>query len=196
VDFIRVQPWYEFDFFDRLVKLWTGTGWWGPDMLRKWERKYALTSEYASKAVYGWLIKKATKASYDEPLPVTAVVVDRLPEGIESELPELKVLQRLPDGSVLITLPRYEAFKQYSATLAKRGARFREIAGNRTVILVTTLVPASWAPAAEDRILFTQPIITQPALKRVALIVPVASLAATLTHLGERGYELEHVYDY
>ena len=94
VDFIRVNPWYDYDFLDKLARLWTQTGWWGPDLLRKWERKYALTTEYAIKAVYGWLIMKATKASYEAPLLVTAVVVDRLPARIDKELPELKEIGR------------------------------------------------------------------------------------------------------
>jgi hypothetical protein len=45
-------------------------------------------------------------------------------------------------------------------------------------------------------VLFTQPIITQPGKKSVALAVPVGSLAASLNHLRERGFQLEHVYDY
>jgi hypothetical protein len=197
VDFIRVQPWYEYDFLGKLAELWTRTGWWGPDLLRKWERKYALTTEYSIKAVYGWLIKKATKASYDEPLPVTAVLVDRLPADAETELPDLKVLRRFPDGSALITVPRYYAFKRHASFLARRGAGFVEIAGNRSAILVSALVPESLEPPAGDlKVLFTQPILTQPALKRVALVVPVSSLAATLNRLSEPGLELEHVYDY
>jgi len=197
VDFIRVQPWYEYDFKDKLVKLWTQTGLWGPDMLRKWERKYALTTEYGAKAFYGWIIKLGTKASYDAPLPVTAVLLDRLPEGVEAGLPELKVLRRLPDGTVLITVPRYEAFKQYSAALARAGAGFREIAGNRSVILVSLLVPAAWQPDPEGpNVLFTQPIITQPGRKRVALVVPVSLLAVTLKAVPEDSDQLEHVYDY
>jgi hypothetical protein len=52
VDFIRVLPFYEFDFSDKLFKLWTETRLWGPNPVRKWERKYALTTEYGIKAVY------------------------------------------------------------------------------------------------------------------------------------------------
>ena len=177
--------------------MWTQTGLAGPDLLRKWERKYALTTEYGMKAIYGWLIKQATQASFEAPVPVTAVLVDRLPEGIEKELPDLKVLERRPDGAILITVPRYQAFSDYSAALAKRGVGFQEIAGNRTVILVSALVPRRWEPGGGDvKLLFTQPVITQPAVKRVALVVPVASLAAMLNALSGPGIELEHVYDY
>ena len=60
VEFIRETPWYEFDFFGKLKELWTQTSLFGPDMIRKWERKYALTTEYSIKAAYAWLIAKMT----------------------------------------------------------------------------------------------------------------------------------------
>jgi hypothetical protein len=123
------------------------------------------------------------------------VWVDRLPGGIEGELRDLTVLQRLPDGSALITVPRYEAFKVYSSKLAERGATFREIAGNRGEILVSALVPAAWTPAAGQHVLFTQPVLTRPAEKRVALTVAVPDLHTLLNRIRSEGDVLEHVYD-
>jgi hypothetical protein len=197
VDFIRVLPWYEYDFKGKLVGLWRETGWRGPDAIRRWERKYALTSEYGIKAVYGWLIKKATKASYDAPLMVTAVVVDRLPADLGKDFPDLKVLQRFQDRSALVTVPRYDAFTRYASELARRGSNFREIAGNRSIILLSVLAPRTWeASVAGTRVLFTQPVLTQPELKRVALVVPIASLASQLNALRSSGVRLEHVFDY
>ena len=197
VDFIRVRPFYEYDFLDDLISLWKETSFVGPDMLRKWERKYALTTEYVTKAIYGWFIKKATQASYDAALDVTAVVINRLPPDIDSELPQLKLLESFPDGSALVTVPRYEAFKTYSLALAKRGIEFQEIAGNRSVILVSALVPREWTPGDDQsEVLFTQPILTKTALKRVALVVSVAQLATVLRKLDDSGLVIEHVYDY
>ena len=188
VDFIRVLPWYEFDFTGRLAKLWRDTPAWGPDPLRKWERRYALTTEYAIKAVYGYLIKVGTKASYGDELLVTAVVVDKLPKGIQKDLPELKILDEKQN---LVLVPRYDAFMRQASTLAKRGARFREIAGNDSIILVSVLSRNDF-----DKPLFEQPILTQPGWKRIALVVPVGELAAFLNGLDARGALLEHVYDY
>src|SRR5215475_4945429 len=197
VDFIRARPFYEYDFLGKAPRLWKETSLWGPDMLRKWERKYALTTEYLAKGIYSWIIKKATQASYDPTIDVTAVLIDRLPAGIETELPELRVLQHFPDGSALITLPRYDTFKVYSMALAKHGCNFLEIAGNRSVILVSALVPRDWVPTAnEPEVLFTQPMLTQPALKRVALVATVPTLGATLNSLNNSGFQIEHVYDY
>ncbi len=197
VDFIRRRPWYEYDFSGELARLWKETRLVGPGFLRKWERKYALSTEYGVKAIYGWLLGRASQAAYGEARPVTAVLLDRLPGGLERELPELETLETLPDGSVLVTIPRYYDFRRYAATLAAHGASFQEIAGNRTVILVTALVPAAWAPAAgEGTVLFTQPLLTEPGRKRVALVVPVAALASVLERFRKDGYDLEHVYDY
>jgi hypothetical protein len=169
VDFIRVSPWYEFDFTSRLAKLWTATPMFGPDMIRKWERKWALTSEYASKAIYGWAIKKATKAAYEDPLPSTAVVTDR--------------------GDVLM-LPRYEAFMPAAIKLAQSGAQFHEIAGNSDVILISVLVPSG--TAASDRLVLRQPILTRPGTERLLLSVPIKSLSSTLL----RYPHVEHVFDF
>lgn len=196
VDFIRVLPWYEFDFVKPLKMLWTGVDYSGPDLIRKWERRYALTTEFGIKAIYAWLIKQATGAAYEPALLVTAVVIDRLPDGLEKELPDLKVLQRLPDGAVLALVPRYEAFKVYASALARRGVQFREIAGNRDVLLVSALVPSDWQPGVNDKILFIQPVITRPAEKRVALVTTVPHLTALLNRLNVSGSQLEHVYDY
>ena len=196
VDFIRDRPWYEFDFATPLRELWTAPA-FGPGMVRKWERRYALTTEYAVKGAYAWLLGLGTAAAYGAEVPSTAVHVDRLPPGIETELPRMVVLERFGDGSALVTLPRYDDFKDHAATLAARGASFVEIAGNRSVILLSALVPSDWtSPVPESRLLFTQPLLTQPGRKRVVLVVPVACLAETLRALGQGGHELEHVYDY
>src|SRR6185503_16301554 len=69
VDFIRKEPWYLFDFTGALKGLWR-------DTTRKWERRYALSTEYLVKAGYGWLIKLGTRSVYDVALLTTQVVAD------------------------------------------------------------------------------------------------------------------------
>jgi hypothetical protein len=193
VDFIRVYPWYEFDFLEPLNRLWRQPA-VGPGMPRKWERRYALTTEYLVKGGYGWLIRKATKASYDEPLPVTAVIVRSLPESFTPPR-DASLVERRPDGLALLLLPRYQAFTEHATALARQGAAFEEIAGNRSVILVSALIPAG-KPLPAGKILFTQPIITRPGSRRVALVVPVPELSERLLALQSSGAMLEHVFDY
>lgn len=203
VDFIRVQPWYEFDFLTALRRVWTS----GPasdeeSVLRRWERRWFLTHEYGVKAAYGWLIKKATKAAYEEPLPVTAIVLDRSPPATVAGAPDLRCLSALspPNGS-LCTIPRYEAFNQHAQALAQQGLNFVEIAGNRGDILVSL-----WHPTADAigqlhetpgaRPLFEQPLITKPGLHRHVIAVPVGELAEALRLWRGQGLKIEHVYDY
>jgi hypothetical protein len=195
VDFIRISPWYQFDFIARLKGLWRQTTPTGPHMLRKWERKYALTTEYLVKAIYGKLIAIATSGAYDAPIPTTSVVVDRWP-----------VCDRTPAGVIvggtgsggetILALPRYEPFRAPAVALARCGAGFREIAGNRTIILLSAIGAAS-APAPPDSmVMMRQPIITRPGRERIVLIVPVVRLASVLNGLDSDGLALEHIFDY
>jgi hypothetical protein len=197
VDFIRVRPWYEFDFLRALRGLWADTPLFGRHLLRKWERRYALTSEYLAKALYGWLIGRATRSAYAAESTVTAVVVDALPAGVQAELPALRVLTREADGRALLHVPRYQAFQDHALALARHGARFEEIAGNRGEILVSALVPRGFRPSpGAKRLLFAQPLLTQPQTERLVLTVPVPELHAALVELATPPRRLEHVYDY
>jgi hypothetical protein len=197
VEFIRVRPWYEFDFLGRLARLWRETGALGRDLPRKWERKLALTHEYVAKAGYAWLIGQATRAAYEAESTVTAVVLEGLPPGAQAGLPRLQVLAQLPDGLVLATVPRYAAFGEHALALARAGARFREIAGNRSVILVTALVPdPARLQGLPGELLFREPLLTQPGVQRLALVVPVERLHEALPALARPPARLEHVYDY
>jgi hypothetical protein len=46
------------------------------------------------------------------------------------------------------------------------------------------------------RVLFTQPILTEPGRERVVLAIPVTGLADVLRAARADGSRLEHVYDY
>lgn len=197
VDFLGTAPWYEFDFKSRLGRLWRETSLFGPHPLRKWERKYILTTELAVKTVYGWLIGLGTKTAYDPPKPTTAVVVDGLAAGITNRLPDLRILKQLPDRSSLVTLPRYAPFSTNVSALALAGCKFREVAGNTSAVLITTMAPQGQELASENfNIIFTQSIPTQPGLRRVALATPVHLLHNTLLELQKQGITIEHIYDF
>jgi len=195
VRFIRVLPWYEYDFGDKLSGLWRDTPVAGPGLVRKWERKFVLSSEYLVKMGYAKLIKLGTKSIYDEPLLVTAVVTQPPPRP-DAALRDLKVLRGLPDGAALATIPRYEAFMVYAQALADQGVDFKEIAGNSSFILVSVLAPGEWKPTAPATALLSQPILTRPGVQRVVMVVPVAQLAAQLRQWKTAKLQVEHVFDY
>jgi hypothetical protein len=190
VDFIRVRPWYEFDFWSRLKGLWATVPWRGRYPLRKWERRYALTTEYVVKAVYGRLIGIATHTVYDPASDVTAVVLQGNPCA------KVRSAQALSGGRSLAMLPRYQPFTSAATALAGCGAQFDEIAGNDTIVLVST-ISAMTAPAPPGaRLLFELPILTQPGLERRAYVVQVAGLAEFLRSAARYGLAPEHVFDY
>lgn len=194
VDFIRKEPWYLFDFQSKLEGLWTDTPLTGQDILRKWERRYALTTEYLVKASYAWLIEKATQAAYDPALMTTQVVTDRVP----STLPQgATVVRALPDGRAVLDLPRYFGFRIAATELAQEDVHLLDVAGNTSVILVTVWCPAGVAADSfGPRVLFEQPLLTTPWLKRVALVIPVPELSKFLANAPQRQLSVEHVYDY
>lgn len=195
VKFIRVLPWYEYDFGKALNGLWRDVPASGPDMVRKWERRFALTTEYAIKMGYAKLIKLGTKSVYEQPLLVTAVVAKPAPKA-DAALPDLKQVSALPDGAALVTVPRYEAFMVYSQALADQGVDFSEIAGNDSFILVSVLAPNTWKPDASLSQLLAQPILTRPGVQRALLAVPVKGLAQQLRQWKAAKLQVEHVFDY
>lgn len=195
VDFIRERPWYEFDFWARLRSLWTDVSVEGQDQLRKWERRFVLSTEYGIKMVYGQLIKFATGSVYEAAAPVTSIVVRPAPAP-DRQLPDLKVLKVLPDGRALITVPRYEAFMHYTQALAAKDIFFEEIAGNRSLLLVSLHTTPDWLPAVDAPVLLRQPILTHPGRQRVVVMIAVGSLSAKLRYWKTQGVQLEHVFDY
>ena len=196
VDFIRKEPWYLFDFGARLKGLWTDTPLFGTNMLRKLERRYALTTEYLLKAAYGQLIKLGTRAAYEPALMTTQVVVSHEPYDL-AEQPNVKLLRRLDDGRAVLELPRYYEFRLAATRLGLQDVQLQDIAGNSSVILVTVIARGNGTAAPpSSRVLFEQPILTEPGRKRVALVLPVAALSRYLVDAPRQGVEVEHVYDY
>lgn len=196
VDFIRVEPWYLFDFGRELKSLWSDTPTSGPDLIRRWERRFALTTELLVKTGYGRLITWATRSIYEAPRPVTAVVLDAMPPRDEATHPDLVVLQPAA-GAVLANVPRYQAFTDYARWLADQRVEFREIAGNDGDIVVSLLAPSAWQPEPDVRLLFEQPVLTAPGRKRSVVALPVAQLAALLRAVDRRPVlQVEHIYDY
>ena len=194
VDFIRVRPWYEFDYTGALRGLWRDVPWVGAHRLRKIERRYALTTEYGIKAAYAKLIGWGTRATYDVAAPTTAVVVRNTPVDMK----DVSWLREIAPDRALALLPRYQPFTDVSRRLATAGAEFDEIAGNRAdaLILVTVLAPQEWAPPPGATALFRQPVSTRPDISRHALTTRVGDLSSSLRTLDASKVTVEHVFDY
>ncbi|CAA9333528.1 MAG: hypothetical protein AVDCRST_MAG93-6311 [uncultured Chloroflexia bacterium] len=190
--FLHETPWYQFPFSERLSGLWSTTPGWGPNIIRKWERRFALTMEYGIKAGYGWLLGRGTQSAFS-PQDLTIAVWVRGDERRLASEPAVTVLSRDGDN-LLIAVPRYESFTQLVPRLAE-DLTFIEIAGNRT-ILVTVLAPRAWQNEDENVTqLFSKPSLTERTRQRVALDVPVEQLSHLLLTLPP-GVQFEHIYDY
>jgi hypothetical protein len=191
VRFIKDRPWYEYNFTKRLKTLWSEVPVSGGHLLRAMERRYILSSELIVKAAYGKLIGLGTKTVYDEAMPTTGVVVDSL------SISSASTGQKLPDGSTLVYLPRYDRFKDTTIPLADAGVHFKEVAGNNSAILFTVIVPDSInLNPANAKLLFTQPIASDRTKKRLAFVTTVPLLGQLLHELGGCKVFVEHVFDY
>lgn len=195
VDFIRVRPWYEFDFIAPLRQLWSHTPAWGPAPLRKWERRYLLTSEWLLKAGYATALQWATRSTFEAPAATTVVIVDHLPVQALRALPDVRILAE--DGaSTMLELPRYQAFTDRAVWLARSGAGFVEIAGNRGQVLVSVVSRRDHDAPGGTRVLIRQAIATRAGYERRVLQLPVSRLSATLVASAAAGDQVEHVFDY
>lgn len=193
VDFIRKEPWFNFDYWGKLKRLWTETTWFGPQILRKWERKYVLTSEFLFKGIYGKLMKMGSESVFGETLLNTVVLVDKLPNEITKET----VLEEFPDSTALLSLPRYAAFTPAIQQLANQGINVKEVAGNNSVILISVLTPKSTTlNIPNTQALFTQNITSKEDQQRIVLVTPVPNLCQMLRSLKKQGIVVEHIYDF
>jgi hypothetical protein len=199
VDFIRDLPWYQFDFVKQLRSLWAAAPNQEGHSIRKWERRFSLTTELLLKAGYGKLIGLATGSIYDTPLLVTSVVVtpaEALIAAKSTDFPDIKELKQLSANQALITIPRYEKFTTYARQLAQANLNFVEIAGNQTIILVSLIGPQNWAPTLTDKVLIEQPILTLKDRKRIVATVNVKDLAQALRTWSAQQVQVEHLFDY
>jgi len=194
-EFQHTVPWYDFPFAARLEALWKETPLWGLDIVRKWERRFALSAEYSLMATYAGLIRLgADKARRPEDLVIHAWI-----DGASDRLFEddrIRKIKTVGDGSYIVTLPRFEAFTPMVVALTKQGVRFREFAGNDEILLTATAPSALEFRLAAGDLLLYEPLLTNPGATRIAVKLPVESLNVVLAELARYGITLERLYDY
>jgi len=193
--FMHTVPWYEFPFAARLEALWRQTPLWGPRVLRKWERRLALSAEYGVKAVYGGLIRKATRGVYGTEDLEIYLWAENVPARVFTDARIKKVREAAP-GSYIVRIPRYEAFSEIVPALVRQGVRLREIAGNDEIFLTARARRDFRYDLEAGRLVLAEPILTEPDAQRIGVAVPVPALHAVLAGLARRGATLEHLYDY
>lgn len=193
VEFIKIDPWYKFDFMGAVKGLWTETDIFGEHFIRKMERKYSLTTEYLVKAGYATLIKYATGAAFTPPIPYSSVLINGKLDNYTDNI----ALLESKEGNDLLRLPRYGEFTTNLVTLAKENKDFIEICGNRTKITVAILPPVDFdITTYKSKVFINQPIYTNPQIKRVIYEVDIKDLGNMLRDLNNKNIKIEHIYDF
>jgi hypothetical protein len=195
-EYMHMTPWYFFPFKERLQGLWQETSLWGPDPIRKWERKLALTLEYGGKILYGGFTNLGAQATYGgaDVEKIYAVSIDVDEDMLSSDL---ELVRAVDTQRQLIRVTRFEYFSDVVPGLTERGVQFSEISGNDDILF--TLI----GPQATDydfdyaTYLFDLPILTKLEETRVAVNVRVTDIGAFLEELkGRPAVRFEHMYDY
>lgn len=193
--FMHTIPWYEFPFGAKLRGLWRDTPITGPHLLRKIERRMVLSIEYGVKAGYGFVIGKASGATYGAEDQRIHAHVDQVPAAVFSDS-SIRQVKQVGSGDYVATLPRYEAFTRSALGLAKAGGRFVDIAGNDE-ILITVLARRGISTTIPDAVLIaSRPVLTDPTMQRLAFSVRVGALREVIGHLERERATVEHLYDY
>lgn len=196
-DFIHAIPWFDFPFAEKFQALWSTTSLWGPNPIRKWERKLALSTDLLVKAGYGVVVGSGSEITFG---PVVDEYIYTVAEGVTAELlaefPNVALIEQVDDTRSLITIPRYEPFTELVPALAQRGVRFIEFSGNDQIGL-SAFAPRGWTnnlPEAE--LMFAMNVLIDPTLQRIGLNIPVAELHTVLAEMDVQGITIEHIYDY
>jgi FAD/FMN-containing dehydrogenase len=198
--FIHVRPWYEYRFWPRFQALWSELPWWGEHPVRIWERKLFLSAEYGIKALYATVIERATHTAYGVAEDRVELVLAGPRDSAAADPATIRVIESLGPEHRLVSLPRYDEFRDAIRTLAHRTGettRIEEISGN-DLIFLTGVAPAGWVYRGTDgEVNYTLPVPTEPTRVRVTMTVPVIRLLALIRTLDAEGaLRVDHIYDY
>ena len=192
--FLDTVPWYEYPFFSAVWRVWK-TPLVGPHILRKWERKLALTIGYGMKGVYGLVIGKATHAAYaPADLSIMLLVQGPLTSNALSD-PDIKIAKDFGDGTLVLEVPRYQKFSRIMQEIAHENISILDIAGGKTIV-ISASAPNIWYYDLPGILFFTQPLTVDQEHKRIVAAVPVQQLPEVIRKMAAEDVVLEHVYDY
>ena len=198
---IATKGWYEFSFMRALRGLWNEVPMSGPGILRKWERRFALSAEYLVKAAYASLIGAGTAAGYAPDELTRHVVAVGWSAPLDASIAGRAHFTKVRDldrGYALLAVPRYNPFRDALLALSDRAdsVRIAEISGSEVVTVAGT-APATWRtpPRTSVVVAYRQP--DEPSRTRMLLRVQARDLLDVLRGIREeKQFAVEHVYDY
>ena len=220
---ITTRGWYEFSFTNALGKLWSDVPMTGPGFLRKWERRFALSAEYAIKALYASVIGAGTAAGYTPDQFTRYAVVagwnDSLGVGNTASVPNtanldeavastnsasvlsdarFRTVMSLDRGYTLVAVNRYDPYRDALLALSDHSNRVRlaEISGAEFVTVSGT-APKSWQLPPRTGLVVAYAMPDDPSRTRMLLRVHVRDVLDVLAPLRNEGeFRVEHIYDY
>jgi hypothetical protein len=191
--FMHETPWYAFPFGQAFLGLWRTSE---PSAhVRHWERRFALSLEYGTKAGYAKLIGWASDTSMGPDERRLRMVLKGPPAVVAAVDPRIQPVGRIGDGLTVVEVPRYAQLTEIFSKLAAAGVDPVEVAGNDD-IFATFLLPDRTAPPPGGVQLLAMPLDDRRGWRRVGLSMKVPALATILRAVRAGGGEVEHVYDY
>jgi FAD/FMN-containing dehydrogenase len=200
VNLIEQRGWYEFGFADALKGLWAlPTS--GPGMVRKWERRFALSAEYGIKSVYATLIGLGAQSAYSADETQRQIVVAGWSDSIarpSGPLSRIKVVKRLDRGYTLVSVPRYNPFRDALMALSDYSSTIRvaELSGAE-VVTISGTAPLGWEAPPRTSVVLAHAVPTDSTRNRILMQTSARDLLDVLHQLRSEGkFETEHIYDY
>jgi hypothetical protein len=188
--FLRQTPWYKYPFERESRKLWAAPI---DGVVRGWERRVAIGTEFGVKRVYARIIGRAAAAAPAQ--LVIRSIVTGLDAAALTRIEGVKVVATRALQGIEIETPRYDLFTRILAEIARRGGSVREIAGNDD-IMVTLTIPPGGRPDVPQGTVIARMQREGFRSERLLVNVKVTELASLLKSrpIGDPG--LEHVFDY
>ena len=193
--FMHETPWYAFPFWEALDGLWRTRE--PTERLRHWERRHALSAEYALKAGYAKLIGAASGASLGRDERTLRFVARGTPESIARVDPRLKPVGRVGKDLTVVEAPRYAQFTELLEKMAASNTQLVEISGNDDIFVTLLLQPGTELPGPGTHLFTILLGDDRPNIgRRVGISTKVPELLGVIRLTRQYGGRVEHVYDY
>ena len=194
-DLIFSEAWYMFNFNDWINRMWQDTTFFGEHSLRKIERKLFFTLAFWFKSWYAKVIKNAAESTYENSDGLIYLVA-HVPERVKNSLPNNVAVVFKGTDNEIISIPRWGSFTKTVPKLVEQGVKISQISGNNKIAISFLLPSYSDRRLSIGEPLFVSKLVSKPALIRQVVLVDTSQLNKFFTELKNRGFVLEHIYDY
>jgi hypothetical protein len=202
-DSLSQTPWYKFDYFTEIGKVWTTVSLLDGNIIRNLERKLAITVGYGLKGVYGCIIEYLSRSAYGEEINETLSLVEVDEKEVLLKLEAenvLKILKEYEGGVYLVQSKRYAGFKDAFLRMLESGVKFRQIMSHES-IMITYLSKSESEPfmyTDDVRILTKDKLFyNKEGYKyRVTVKVSLDRLESLFLKLDGESRKFEMIYDF